>query len=137
MTALPGFAQAHNTRLAVVACLALALLAGWGLDELPGARCARSRRLAAFLIAAIALPLVVVALRAPWEVGALDDALAVAWGFAGLPGPPDDRAWWRRWPRRWSGSCSPARRAALIWAGAARPPRCWPRSSSRSRRWTC
>ena len=35
-TALPGFAQAHNTRLAIVACLALALLAGWGLDELTG-----------------------------------------------------------------------------------------------------
>jgi Bacterial membrane protein YfhO len=88
VTALPGFAQAHNTRLTVIACLALALLAGWGLDELTGRRVHPSRRLVAFLAAAVALPIVVVLLRAPWETGALGDALAVAWGFADLPAPP-------------------------------------------------
>ena len=29
---VPGFAQAHNTRLAIVTLLCIALLAGWGLD---------------------------------------------------------------------------------------------------------
>ncbi len=55
---VPGFAQAHNTRLAIVTLLCLALLAGWGLDtvapraarcswspspSLPGRRRARTR----------------------------------------------------------------------------------------------
>ena len=31
---LPGFSQAHNTRLAIVTLLSIALLAGWGLDSL-------------------------------------------------------------------------------------------------------
>ncbi len=88
VTALPGFAQAHNSRLAIVACLALALLAGWGLDELTAGRLRPSRRLATYLAAVVAVPLVVVALRAPWEAGKLGEALAVAWGFADLPAPP-------------------------------------------------
>ena len=138
VTALPGFAQAHNTRLAVVACLALALLAGWGLDELVGGRLHPSRRLAAFLAAVVALPLVAVALGAPWEAGALGEALEVAWGFAdGRPRPRPE--WWRRWRRRSSGSCSAARRRR--WCGPARSagsrPRCWRRWRSCSRRWTC
>ncbi|MET0836633.1 MAG: YfhO family protein [Thermoleophilaceae bacterium] len=34
VTALPLFSSGHNTRLALLAMLCLALLAGWGLDEL-------------------------------------------------------------------------------------------------------
>ena len=34
VTALPGFSTAHNGRLVIFLLLALALLAGWGLDEL-------------------------------------------------------------------------------------------------------
>ena len=32
---VPGFSQAHNTRLAIVTLLCIALLAGWGLDDGP------------------------------------------------------------------------------------------------------
>ena len=41
---VPGFGQAHNTRLGVFVALGLALLAGWGLDDLVrGRRWGRSR----------------------------------------------------------------------------------------------
>ena len=61
---LPGFGQSHNTRLGVVVALCLALLAGWGLDDLirgrsPAAR--RPRLLAAALAAAVAVPIAAVA----------------------------------------------------------------------------
>ena len=35
--ALPGFDAARNGRLAVIAVLCVAVLAGWGLDEVTGA----------------------------------------------------------------------------------------------------
>jgi hypothetical protein len=84
VTALPGFAQAANTRLAVMATLAIALLAGWGLDDLLAGRLARRRprALAGALAAAVAVPVLVVALRAPVHARLVGDALAVAWGFA-------------------------------------------------------
>ena len=34
VSALPGFSAAHNERLLIYVLLRLALLAGWGLDEL-------------------------------------------------------------------------------------------------------
>src|SRR5215208_1242819 len=85
---VPGFSQSHNTRLGVVVALGLALLAGWGLDDLlrersPAAR--RPRLLAAALAAAVALPVVAVALRAP--AAGLGEALRVAWAFATPSGP--------------------------------------------------
>ena len=70
---VPGFAQAHNTRLAIVTLLCIALLAGWGLDDrtprsrAPGRR-SRSRRWSAGLARAGAYP--------------VGEALRVAWGFA-------------------------------------------------------
>ena len=43
---VPGFSQAHNTRLAIVTLLCIALLAGWGLDSLRAVAGAdRDRRL--------------------------------------------------------------------------------------------
>jgi hypothetical protein len=91
VTALPGFAQAANTRLAVVATLAIALLAGWGLDDLLARRSAGrdTRALGAALAAAVAVPLLVVAARAPVHAHLLGDALAVAWGFASPPATLD------------------------------------------------
>jgi hypothetical protein len=85
---LPGFSQSHNTRLGVVVALGLALLAGWGLDDLvrgrsPAAR--RPRLLAAALAIAVALPIAAVALRAP--AAGLGEALRVAWAFATPSGP--------------------------------------------------
>jgi hypothetical protein len=70
---VPGFAQAHNTRLAIVTLLCLALLAGWGLDTVaPRAR--------ALVVAIAVLPVLAGLIRA----GAYPayDALKVAWGFA-------------------------------------------------------
>ncbi len=81
VVALPGFAQAHNSRLAVVAMLAVALLAGWGLDDALDRPRAR-RWLAPALALAVAAPAVAAVaaaatqgrLRAPL----LDDAAGVA-----------------------------------------------------------
>ena len=75
--AIPGFHQAHNTRLAIVTLLAMALLAGWGLDDL--ARLPRRRALA--IAGAIAvLPVLIVLIKHPPLP--LGSALNAAWGFA-------------------------------------------------------
>jgi hypothetical protein len=89
VTALPGFAQAANTRLAIVTTLALALLAGYGLDDLLEKRLAGRRVVAPLAAAFVALPLIVVALRAPVHGRFLGDALRVAWGFASPPATLD------------------------------------------------
>ena len=69
---VPGFSQAHNTRLAIVTLLCIALLAGWGVDT---AR--RSRALILFVALA---PVVAGLARAgAYPVG---EAVKVAWGFA-------------------------------------------------------
>ena len=44
VNALPLFSSAHNERLLIYVLFALALLAGWGLDELTGERVAPRRR---------------------------------------------------------------------------------------------
>jgi len=69
---VPGFAQAHNTRLAIVTLLCIALLAGWGLDT--------ARRGRALLVVIALAPVVAGLARA----GAypVREALKVAWGFA-------------------------------------------------------
>ena len=59
VTALPGFHAAHNTRLIIMSTLAIALLAGWGLDELV-AGVGRSRLLIGLALAAWALPVAIV-----------------------------------------------------------------------------
>jgi hypothetical protein len=88
VTALPGFRTAHNGRLVVFLLMALALLAGWGLDELsrrerpPRAR----RRLALGAAAAIfAAPVVWMLTAGTLAPSRLRDALDVAWGFADQP----------------------------------------------------
>ena len=82
VTALPGFASAYNTRLAVVPALALALLAGWGLDDL-AERVERPRLLVGGALVVLAVPVVLVVARVPLEhVG---EALEVAWASAAAP----------------------------------------------------
>src|SRR3954452_20029237 len=68
---IPGFAQAHNTRLAIITLLSVALLAGWGMEETRG-------RWLAVLIAIV--PVIAGLARA----GAfpVEAALRSAWGFA-------------------------------------------------------
>ena len=82
VTALPGFASAYNTRLAVVPALALALLAGWGLDDL-AERVERPRLLVGGALVVLAVPVALVVARVPLEhVG---EALEVAWASAAAP----------------------------------------------------
>jgi hypothetical protein len=80
---LPGFSAAHNGRFAVVTVLCLAVLAGWGLDELTGDRLSRTRRAWVAGVAALlaALPIVVVGAGGYLARDAIGPALRVAWGF--------------------------------------------------------
>ena len=80
VTALPGFHQAANTRLGVITCLCLALLAGAGLDDLR-TRPILPRRVWVWLGAVLVVPLLPVAARVPGEIGRAGDAVAVAAGL--------------------------------------------------------
>ena len=89
VTALPVFSSGHNTRLALLALLCIALLAGWGLDELIERRhpWERRRRLVAWTSVAIfALPLVWLALARTVSLDDLGEALEVAWLLGTPPG---------------------------------------------------
>jgi len=89
VTALPVFSSGHNTRLALLALLCIALLAGWGLDELIERRhpWERRRRLVAWTSVAIfALPLVWLALARTVSLDDLGEALEVAWLLGAPPG---------------------------------------------------
>jgi hypothetical protein len=72
---LPGFNQAHNTRLAIVTLLCMGLLAGWGLDSLR-----RSKLLTGVVVFIVVAPVLAGLARAgAYPLGA---ALKSAWGFA-------------------------------------------------------
>lgn len=90
VTSLPGFSAAHNARMLIYFLMCLALLAGWGLDDLVAGTLTRHRRRAALACAgAIAiLPLVWMVLRGTLDVGRLGDGLKVAWGFVMPPRAP-------------------------------------------------
>ena len=82
LTAIPGFHAAHNTRLIIVSTLTIALLAGWGLDEVVERVERVPRGLVAGAAAIVAAP-VVVALA--WNDPGVDRGRAIAWWlvFAG------------------------------------------------------
>lgn len=76
VTAIPGFNHAYNQRLIVVGLLALALLAGWGLDDvMDGVR--RPRLLVGGALAILVVPVIWVLAHA--DVGAAGEGLRVAW----------------------------------------------------------
>jgi hypothetical protein len=80
---LPGFASAHNGRMVVFVLFALAMLAGWGLDELSSRSAAFPRRNVA-LAAAVALfcvPVVWMVAAGTLHPGQLKPALKLAWLF--------------------------------------------------------
>jgi len=83
VTRVPGFREAHNTRLGVMVVLAVALLAAWGLDDLVRHRPARRALVLAGGLALV--PLVAVAAAGRLSELHLHDALAVAWWFRDLP----------------------------------------------------
>jgi hypothetical protein len=88
VTRLPIFSSGHNSRLSALFVLAVALLAGWGLDELSSSTwTARARRLALAAAAILLLvPVVFVTGAGRTSMSVFGDALEVAWGFATPPG---------------------------------------------------
>jgi hypothetical protein len=78
---LPGFDATNNGRFAVVTVLGLAVLAGWGLDELTVAPRRRGLLLGA-AAGLFAIPLAIGIADGEFGRDALGDALRVAWGFA-------------------------------------------------------
>ncbi len=88
VTRLPVFSSGHNSRLIVLYVLALALLAGWGLDDLVGgAWRERGRRLVLALAgAAVLLPALFIVAARRTSFSAIGDAIEVAWGFVDPPG---------------------------------------------------
>jgi hypothetical protein len=81
---LPGFDATNNGRFAVVAVLCLAVLAGWGLDEVTRRGAELRRRGPVLGAAAVLLVLPAIIALADREFGrqAFGEALEVAWGFA-------------------------------------------------------
>ena len=82
LVALPGFDASQNGRLALISVLCLAVLAGWGLDDLTAGVHGRvRRRLLVATCAGVALVPIVIAARRV-DLDALGPSLRVAWTFA-------------------------------------------------------
>ncbi len=85
----PGLEQTYLSRLTIIYLLCLALLAGWGLDDLVRRR--PSRRVAvsigALAVVLALLPLVVVAGTRATSWRYLHQAVDIAWFFAATPFP--------------------------------------------------
>jgi hypothetical protein len=92
---LPGFSTAHNTRLIIVYLIAVAVLAGMGLDDLTTRRPLpwrwHRRAVAALIAGLIVVPVAVCAARG--YLHHFGEALKVAWGFHDQPdiSAPDSR----------------------------------------------
>jgi hypothetical protein len=90
LTKLPGFKTAHNGRMVIFILLALALLAGWGVDDLserglPGLT--RRRVAIAGATALFLVPFVWMLVAGTLHPGQLGPALKIAWGFEDAPAP--------------------------------------------------
>jgi hypothetical protein len=88
VTRLPVFSSGHNSRLAVLVVFPLALLAGFGMDDLLGGGLSqRSRRLVLALGAGLlVLPLLYMLQAEGVVLGQLKEAIKIAWGFINPPG---------------------------------------------------
>jgi hypothetical protein len=82
--ALPGFGTAYNTRLPILAILAVALLAGFGLDDLAARwpQGGRGRLLLSVVVVAVAGSALAVLLHLRPSGQMLVDGVEQAWGFA-------------------------------------------------------
>lgn len=89
---IPIVRTGNHLRLVVVMTLCLALLAGWGLDDLTGG--AGTRRTWVLAIAGLLLvaPAVVLLARGELSAEPLGEALRIAWGWAWPSPPPDGEA---------------------------------------------
>jgi hypothetical protein len=84
---LPIVRTGNHLRVVVILMLCLALLAGWGLDELAARRLPRPRVLLGAAAGLLLLPALVLIARSQLSRGQLGEALEIAWGFA-WPNPP-------------------------------------------------
>jgi hypothetical protein len=90
--ALPGFRTAHNGRMVIFVLLALALLAGWGLDDLSARSLPslRRRQVALGVAGALfAVPFVWMLAAGTIDLGHLKQGLKVAWLFEDPPRSSD------------------------------------------------
>ena len=86
---IPIVKTGNHLRLIVILMLCLALLAGWGLDDLSAGRGGRRGLVLGLAIGLLVLPVLVVAARGELSLGVLGRALEIAWGFS-WPSPPAD-----------------------------------------------
>jgi hypothetical protein len=84
---LPGFDSTNNGRFAVVTVLCLAVLAGWGVDELTSGERSVARRWVVLGVALglLALPLLIAAVDHEFGRKALGEALKVAFAVKDAP----------------------------------------------------
>ena len=90
VSGLPGFSAAHNERLLIYFLLCIALLAGWGIDDLSAVRLPRPSLRRAVLISAgviVCIPIVWLIAAGTLSVSELGGGLRVAWGFEHPPLP--------------------------------------------------
>ncbi len=90
VVSLPGFSSAHNERMLIDFLLCVALLAGFGLDEITDARLSASRRRAVLWTGMVIFlsPFAWMIARQTLTTHGLLTALKVAWGFAHPPTLP-------------------------------------------------
>jgi hypothetical protein len=83
----PGFSSAHNQRMLIYCLFGLALLAGWGLDDLTGREFSGRRRTLVLGFAGLIflVPLVWMTGAGTLTTNGLRKAVEVAWGFADPP----------------------------------------------------
>jgi Bacterial membrane protein YfhO len=90
---LPVFSSGHNGRLVVFYLLALALLAGWGLDDVCAlAGSGRARRRVLVVATVLLLVPVVIVIAGGYPVRLAGSAFRVAWGFIHPPPVTDPNA---------------------------------------------
>jgi hypothetical protein len=82
---VPLIRTGNHIRLVIVMVMCLALLAGWGLDEVAAGRVRRRGAILACACGLLLLPVLVLAARGQLPADVLGRALEVAWGFAQPP----------------------------------------------------
>ena len=87
---LPIIRTGNHLRVIVILMMCLALLAGWGLDELASRRLPRPWAIIGLGLAMLALPVLILAARSQLSAGLLGDAIKIAAGFD-WPEPPRQR----------------------------------------------
>ena len=108
VSAVPPFSSGHNNRLPLLALLSIALLAGFGLDDLAARRPTHGRALLAVAVALLLAPLAWVIVAGTSSLEALGRGLEVAWWFAHPP------------PTSEAGFADAIRMASLlVWLGMA------------------